>query len=282
MGIGAPKAGTTRIADLLGEHPEVCLSEPKEIHYFNSRMAYFHPPGNANSQKDYSWYEKHYKHCKADALKGEFSTGYLFDLDAPKRIKERYPDIKLIVCMRHPANRAYSQYIMFREYFQKEKRPFDEVMKLEDEFIGKSLYYKQISHFLNFFNKEQMHFIFLEDLKDHPKETLQKLYGFLGVEKSFVPEKLNAVANKAKRSKFPIVSTAMGVFTKTMISLGLSGVVESLKKAGLKDMVISLNSSKLQYEKMSDYARQYVLEQTIPDTEKLETLLERDLSHWKV
>jgi len=282
MGIGAPKAGTTRIADLLGLHPEVCLSEPKEIHYFNSRMAYIHPPGNTNSEKDYGWYEKHFKHCKVDALKGEFSTGYLFDQDAPKRIKERYPNIKLIVCMRHPANRSYSQYIMFREYFQKESRSFDEVMKLEEEFIGKSLYYKQISHFLNFFDKEQMHFIFLEDLKNEPEETLRKLYDFLEVDRDFVPEKLNSVANKAKRSKFPIVSRAMGVFTKTMIALGLSGVVDSLKKAGLKDMVISLNSSKLKYEPMTDYARQYVLEQTIPDTEKLETLLGRDLSHWKV
>lgn len=282
VGIGAPKAGTTQIAELLAAHPDLCLSEPKEIHYFNERMAYIHPPGNKNHEKDLTWYAKHFEHCRTNSLKGEFSTGYMYDVAAAENIKRLYPNIKIIACLRHPAERAYSQYVMFRYYFQKENREFDKLIYEQDEFVEKSLYYKQLKRYFDIFPKEQILVLTLGEIKKSQKETIQKVYNFLGVDADFIPPNLGKKANAAKASKFTFISTLMGWFAALMVTLRLSKVLHFLKEKGLKRLVMRLNSSKIDYPPMSPESRAFILEKTTPDVVKLEELLGRDFGEWKV
>ncbi len=281
MGIGAPKAGTTQIANLLAAHPQICLSEPKEVHYFNAEMAYIHPRGNKNNQQSIEWYKKHFKHCAIDSIKGEFSTGYLSDKQAPANISKTFPKVKLIVCMRHPAERAYSQYIMFRDYFQKENRAFEVVLEEQEEFVEKGLYFQNIQRFLTHFSSEQLFFVVLEDLKNDPEKLLGELYDFLKVDPSFIPDLINKKANSAKKSKYPFISEWMGYFSKALVAVGASKYLDKMKRAGWKDWLISMNSQEIAYEPMSVTARAFILERTIADTERLERFLNRDLSHWK-
>ncbi len=282
VGIGAPKAGTTQVANLLAAHPQLCLSEPKEIHYFNQKSAYIHPPTNKNHSKDTAWYTKHFAHCSIDSLKGEFSTGYLYCSDAAANIKTFNPQVKIIACLRHPAERAYSQYVMFRYYFKKEDRPFDKVIREEAEFAEKSKYYKQLKRYFDLFDPSQILILSLEEIKKNPKEIAKKLYHFLGVDTSFMPPNIMERANSAKAIKLPIVSWAMGVFSSVMVGLGLSKVVNYLKEKGFKKWVIQLNSQQMDYPPMSTESRQYLLQQLKTDTEQLEQLLGQDFSHWKV
>lgn len=121
IGIGAPRSGSTWLFHALGRHPAVCLSEPKEIKYFN-REDFLRPviDGddespyiNPNHARDLDWYARHYRHCPADSLKGEFSPQYLFDDAAPARIHTSFPDVKLLVCLRNPIDRIHATYCAY-------------------------------------------------------------------------------------------------------------------------------------------------------------------------
>ncbi len=280
-GIGAPKAGTTSVADWLAEHPQVCFAEPKEPHYFNEISAYIHPQPNNNFSKKIDWYAKHFAHTKPNQIKGEFSTGYMYDKEVAKRLYEHNSNLKIIACLRHPAERAYSQYVMFRYYFKKEMLDFDEAMVKRPEFIDKSKYFNLLKPYLEIFPKEQIKIILLDDINKNAQAVYSDLCQFLTIDKHFIPKSLNTRSNSAKAVKAPVISKIMGIFTNVMVSVGLSKVVEQLKKTGFKDWVIKQNSKKLDYPPMSNFARKFITEQTYADIEKLEKLLNRDLSHWK-
>ena len=98
IGIGAQRTGTSWLYACMYEHPQVCMPQ-KEINFFSRER---------NWTRGYEWYEHLFAECPADAVAGEFSTSYLTDAATPARIHERYPDVKLIVSVRHPVERAYS------------------------------------------------------------------------------------------------------------------------------------------------------------------------------
>ncbi len=280
-GIGAEKAGTTKIADLLAAHPDICLSEPKEVHFFNEKLGYNHQFVNKNYGQSLMWYEKHFAHAKKGQLVGEFSTGYLPDLAAPKNIHALFPNIKLIVCLRNPIKRAYSQYIMYRFYFKAENRSFSETIRQEPEYIEKGLYAKQVKRYLQYFKQEQLHIIVLDDFKKNPTTTIQRLYHFLGVNDAFIPPNLTEKSNAAKAIKSPFISKLMGWFSAVMVALKLSAVLGYLKDLGLKKWVMKLNTSKVEHPPMTAEDKAFLQLQFLDDIQELEQLINKDLSAWK-
>ncbi len=281
LGIGAPKAGTTKIADFLAAHPQICLSEPKEVHYFNEFVSYIHQEKNPNYGKPLNWYAKHFAHAKKGQKVGEFCTGYLYDKKALYQIKNTFPAVKLIACIRQPVDRAYSQYIMHSFYFKKEVRTFEEVIQAEKEYIGKSLFYKQLKPYFEHFDKKQILVIQLKDIQKNPKAVVKCLYQFLEVDTSFVPPDLMEKSNAAKAIKFPFVSKLMGWFSAVMVALRLSFVLQWLKEKGLRKWVLKWNSQPMDYPAMKTETRAYLNEVFKEDIEQLEDLLNIDLSHWK-
>ena len=77
LGIGAQRAGTTWVARMLEAHPDICLSEPKELHFFNEKPSYVWGPVNENFGPSFDWHGKHFAHCRKGSVKGEFTPHYL-------------------------------------------------------------------------------------------------------------------------------------------------------------------------------------------------------------
>jgi hypothetical protein len=101
--IGAMRAGTTTLHDLVCRHPRVVPAIGKEIHFFD-----------LNHRKGERWYRAHFppaeKLRRARWITGEASPYYLFHPAAPARAAELVPDAKIIAVLRHPVDRAYSHY----------------------------------------------------------------------------------------------------------------------------------------------------------------------------
>jgi len=282
IGIGAEKCGTTWVADRLKSHPEVCLSEPKEIHYFNKKTSYIHGRLNKNYKKSFAWYKKHFSHCSRDKKIGEFSTFYLYDRRAPKLIKQKFPGVKLIVCLRDPIDRAYSQYQMYKNYFKKENRKFEDVIKEEPEYLEKGLYYKQLKHYLKYFKKSQILILFLEDIKEKPKEQIKKLYEHLELsDTSFVPSESNNRSNPPKSIKSNFVIEMMKLVSNTLIFFNLTKLLHFLKQVGVKRKLVSLFSQSYDYDPINPSTRKQLLPFFEDDIRRLEKLLNKDLSSWK-
>ena len=108
--IGAQKCGTTWLAHAVKQHPEVATGRKKELHFFDSRDAY---------AKGLSWYEKQFSVGTPARAVGEFTPNYWWTegttttnnwLGSAGRVADAYPDLQLVVCLRHPVDRAISAY----------------------------------------------------------------------------------------------------------------------------------------------------------------------------
>lgn len=177
--IGAMKSGTTSLFELLGRHPDIFVPHWKEPQYF-SRDHIF----NQGEQ----WYKNLFVDARPDQRIGEASTCYSRCTEYPlaaERIAARLPDIRLIYLMRHPVERAYSHYgheMQKRMMYQAGPvLTFEEALEEDREIINAGLYMMQIERYLSLFQREQMLFLTLDELKSTPASLLRKTFVFLGI-----------------------------------------------------------------------------------------------------
>src|SRR3989344_1753054 len=97
VGIGAEKAGTTWLADCLGDHPEIYIPRQKELFFFNKYDPHYLTVKNYRYKRGISWYKSQFRQSQPQTLKGEFSPTYIYDNEASFRIKKHFPDAKIIV-----------------------------------------------------------------------------------------------------------------------------------------------------------------------------------------
>lgn len=107
--IGAQKAGTTSLDGYLARHPQVNVSTIKEVHYFDNR--------NGNFHRGEHWYRAHFpldREANRGKRCGEATPNYLFSPVTPARMAALLPQVKIIVLLRNPVDRAFSHYQMMR------------------------------------------------------------------------------------------------------------------------------------------------------------------------
>ena len=185
--VGAQKAGTTTLHDILIQHPEIYLPEIKETKFFQDNSKY---------KKGLNYYEKEFfGKWNGERAIGEIDPDYMYFEYVPERIyKHLGKDIKLIFMLRNPVDRAYSHYWMsYRRGYETET--FERAIELEQErikidefhrshfsYIDRGFYAKQIKRYLKLFPKENMLFIiFEEDFLKNRKKTIKSILSFIGV-----------------------------------------------------------------------------------------------------
>lgn len=217
--IGAQRCGTTSLYHYLTQHPKILSSFTKEVHYFDGGLN----PMIDNYSKGVDWYKSFFPlKREKEVITGEASPLYLFNPLAPKRIFDLLPEIKMIVLLRNPTERAISQYFHERmlgfeqlpieeAIFNEEKRnctlPHDHLFKTESfvhySYKARGLYKKQIDNFLRYFPSKQMLILSSETFFREPEETLKRVFHFLELEnhkiKNLTPR--NIAPNKKKISK---------------------------------------------------------------------------------
>ncbi len=201
--IGAVKAGTTSLYGWLRRHPDIAPASAKEVHFFDYN--YF---------RGTNWYRSHFPRT-ADRtafaaehghpfITGEASPSYISHHWVPQRMATVLPQAKLLVAMRNPVDRAYSQYQMScRENEEtldfaaavaaEEQRLAPEHARLAADprynswpigcwsYLMRGRYAEQIERWLVHFPREQFHFLSLEELARDPQGVLDDVHAFLGV-----------------------------------------------------------------------------------------------------
>ena len=104
--LGAPKCGTTWLAEVLTQHPEICVSDPKEPNIVASHRGTFR---REDSEPDWGKYAKCFT---GDGLRIDCSVHAMACPVAPSRIAENWPDARLIICLREPVSRTESHWNM--------------------------------------------------------------------------------------------------------------------------------------------------------------------------
>ncbi len=175
LGIGAQKSGTSWLAANLRFHPEIFLSDEKEVHYFD---------------RDYHRSLRYYASLFAragDRVKGEITPAYaILDPKMIRFIQQLMPDLRLIYIIRNPVDRAWSQAYM--NLVSIPGRAFDEVGK--DEFINhfrsprsvlRGDYQQCVDNWLACFSEDQLLIEFFEDIARQPQQLLERVFDHLHV-----------------------------------------------------------------------------------------------------
>lgn len=201
--IGAQKAGTTSLFNYLMEHPSIFPPFKKEIQFFD-----------LNYKKGLLWYRSNFptkiykylitKVSSRNFITGEASPYYILYPHAAKRVNSKLNKIKIIILLRNPINRSFSQYfhtiksgsenLSFKEAIKKEDKriegEFEKILKDEDyrssrfpafAYLTRSIYINQIEKWFEYFPKNQILVIKSEDLFEKPKETLKLVFKFLNI-----------------------------------------------------------------------------------------------------
>ena len=109
MIVGAQKCGTTALAQVLAEHPEIRMSPKKEVHLFDAQeYSRDWTPADIDAR-----YRPYFAHCNftgraGKPILGEATPVYMFFLDIPVELRCYNPDLRLIVLLRDPVERAIS------------------------------------------------------------------------------------------------------------------------------------------------------------------------------
>ena len=268
IGIGAPKCATSWIAECLVEHPEVCIPQ-KELHFFEK-----------NYSKGIVWYLDYFKDCK-NKVKGEFTPQYLSFEKAPERIKKYFPDVRLIVCLRNPIERAYSSYWHKRNKFGIDSS-FEKVIEEMPEIKERSMYYKQLRNYLRYFKKRQILILIYEDIEEDPAAFIKKVYRFLDIDKNVIPPSLNKRVNITRRYKIAGVhKTLVSLHSSIRSNKTTSGVIKKLGIYKAGKFIQKVNTKARNYPKMNTGTREKLRKEYRDEIVGLEKLIGRDLSFWK-
>lgn len=270
IGIGAQKSGTSWAYACLYEHPEIC-APIKEIHFF-SRPRF---------SEGKNWYESHFKNCDVKKLKGEFSTSYLYSKEAPERIKEMYPEVKLIAILRNPVKRAISHYgNAIKSGEISESVTFDEFSISEPSVKDQGLYSQQLSRYYELFPKYQVLVLIYEDIKKDPQAFMSQIYRFLGVSDTFMPSMLNSEINVARTPKSVGVDRMMHRISEALRAIGFDKIVHQIRKSGLPDLVRAGNTKESKPVEIDIKALERYFS---TDVKKLSELIGRDLNQeWNI
>jgi len=305
--VGAPKTGTTSLYHYLQQHPEIYLSPVKEPCFFASEMRadnfnrefansmrlssrnllkYLDGPMSGPSPggivADWSEYLKLFKNVDAEKAVGEASVCYLWSPTAPGNIHAQVPKAKIVVILRDPVERAFSQYLQyavgglltrsFRQQIELCLRNTDPAFGPLRPFLEYGLYYQQVKRYLDLFSPAHIRIFLYEEAWRSPSRFLKDLFRFLGVDARIdIDTSVRDLERRAPKA-MPL-----------HYALRKSGSVPRLKKLLPASFHKQLRAALFKHKpslQLDAKDRQYALEYYRADIQKLSSLLGRDLSVW--
>ena len=193
--IGAPKAGTSTVFDLLSQYPEVNTSAIKEPHYFCSDLDRRAPLKIFANDEEYLSF-CYPKITSKHRYLIEASASYLYSQVAANRIKKFSQNSKIIILLRNPIDAVYALYSQ-KKFGGAETLNFvDSIRAIEErllgnkvsknpgiletyDYIGTYKYYDQLKRYLDIFETKNILIIKYEDLVRDPLKIQAQLSSFL-------------------------------------------------------------------------------------------------------
>lgn len=292
--VGAPKCGTTALAQYLSAHPNVYFSPVKEPHFFSDDFPGIRDPDNLDD------YLALFSGAQTEhQAVGEASVSYFYSDVALKHIAEFDPDVRIIVMLRNPVEMVYSWHGQMLRTMNENLSDFSRAWEAQEERqAGRKipstcrsapfLQYREIGmlgkylqRVLSLFRRDQVHIIFLEDLQAEPDEVWSELLGFLGLplqERGEFPRVNKHFAHRNRlialfTERVALSEVGRGIRrVKRAVGLGSWKFGARLRKANVRVTPRARLPASLQDELRAAFSG---------DIRLLEQLTGRNLDHWR-
>lgn len=280
--LGAPKCGTTWLAEALAQHPEICVSDPKEPNITASHKGTF---GRDGSEPDWGAY--------ADCFDGE---GLRIDCSvhamacplAPSRVANNWPNARLIICLREPVSRTVSHWNMILD--TKEDREngadwSDFRSAWEDSRLsGDTLYGAAVARWLEHFEGDSILLIEANRMRHDASTVLEEVCNHLSISShSFDLGSVHNANTAADRRPMTVIGRLFR-FTASLLPGFIKGpIVRRLQTRGVNVYKMPVLSSRAPSKReITEAQRNLLAKEVNADLELLEESMGFDCSKWYI
>lgn len=223
--IGAAKSGSSWLFEALRQHPEVFVPVAKDLMFFD--LFYGRGAG---------WYSSFFPEGGAYKACGELTHDYFLDGETARRIQAIVPEVKLLCCLRNPAEVLVSMYGYNRTTTFKYAAPGRPAQALDfpaflalEEVRRLVRYYENLAPFFELFPRDQILVLFYDDLRKDGTAFLERVFRFIGVSPEFRPDSLDTRVNAAREARIrfaAILAYKAGLLVRSMGGANLVGWVK--------------------------------------------------------
>jgi len=285
---GAPKSGSSALANFLAQHPEACVSRIKEPNFLCPDLDL---PGPRSEEEYLALFET----TPRTRVLVDASILYLYSRRAAEAIRDYASDPRVVVVLRDPVAAMASWHGQMVFTANEPIRDFAEALEAEaDRKAGRRLptagttarspsllFYRevmrfgaQVEHFQRVLGRGRLHVLLQEDLRDEPARTYRGVCEFLGLDPGFAPDFRPVNESRERRS------WRAHYVAKQLFAPAARRLLPARLRLRLIDAVDRVNSRPSERPPLDPALEERLRAGCRPDVERLEALLGRDLSRW--
>lgn len=268
IAVGPQRTGTTWLYERLQRHTALYLpGAVKETMFFDRRY-----------ERGLEWYRRYFAPSENDQLRGEVAPTYFDVPEVPERVHDVAPNCDIIISLRHPAERAFSLYL---HHLRKGRvrGSFRDAIEKKGRILTAGRYATHIPRWRSTFGPNQVHFLFLHDIRSRPQYALDQVCQWLGVKPMTTSREANEKVNKASMPRFPQLAKGAARLTRMLHSYGLHHLVGFGKKIGLRDMLYTGGEEDM--PELTDADREFLIREYEDDIAYVENVTGRNLPEWR-
>ena len=272
IGIGVPKSGSTWFMRVLSQHPQIFITDRKEPHFFSSDKLY---------DKGIKSYCNLYKNAKQNQIAGEFSTKYInFSEKSAHRIKEHFPEAKLICILRDPMKRAISHYKWLKQLgIIDTNTSLKDAIEINKGIIQFSKYAVGVETFLNNFDKNRILFLKTEDLRNTEKKVFDSVIKFLEINE-FQFKTKNVPKSETIEPKYRLLENIRVNLHKSIRNKNKDWILNTKLALVFSQIYRKYNSrKKINYDLLLE-EKKLLHSHFFEDLSKLASLIDLDITNW--
>jgi hypothetical protein len=267
--IGAPKCGTSSMHFYLGQHPQIYMSQPKELNFFQLEK---------NWDKGEMWYRSHFK--KQAMIRGESSPMYsnAFEFsDVPERMHALIPDARLIYLMRDPIQRIISHHVHAAAVGLSSGSIEECLNSPNNNYVQYSQYYIQLKHYLKYFALSQICIITSEDLYISRYKTLQQIFRFLEVDPAYYSSQFTTLKNT-----YADISpkSAFARYLDSVTNHNIRFLIPETMRSAIRKMIFSRFKDRVAKPILNDRLKSQLMNFLKDDINQLRVLTNQKFEKW--
>jgi len=273
IGIGAQKCASTWISNILRSHPAIEMPEHEPLDFFSYVF-----------ENGYRWYDAQIPAEVVGTRRGEMSQSYFHEAGVVERVKQYRNDIKIIVSLRDPVERALSQHrhLVRLGAIPSSDLSFETALATNPTYREQGLYFRHLSRWVDSFGSDLVHVTFMEDIQSDPTTVAESLFRFLEVGEDHQPSALGEKRNASYVAKSRIAHRIMAGLSVGVRSVGGEKLWRSLGGTRMRRIYRELNHQPA--ESVIPDPKQTTLNELrsfyAPEVEQLSRMLDRDLTDW--
>lgn len=289
--VGAPKCGTTALNEYLRAHPDIYIPPVKELHFFGQDLTFRFTPRITERE-----YLQLFVPGNGASRLGEASVRYLQSRTAAGEMHSFSPSAQIIAMLRNPVDMMYAMHSELCFSGMEDISSFEAALDAEQARmhgrllpagtnVPEMLYYRtsarfagQLERYFEVFGRERVRVILLDDMRADAPAVYRETLEFLGVDSSFAPQ--FRVVNPAKTPRSKVLRSLVATPPGPIRAAARRILSRGARKRAYQ-WLLRLNAKTAIRRPMDRGLRTALVAEFLPEVERLEQLLDRDLSTWK-